>query len=450
MIDRRRFIGAMGAGSLVAMFPFPALAAAPRVVVVGGGMAGATVAKYLRLWSGKTIDVTLVTPATTYTSNIMSNLVITGQVAYKALNFTYANLSRTYGVKVVTGTVSAVNGFGSNAGGTVTVLNGPTRTQLSCERVIIAPGVQFDPVPLSENAALAAPVLHAWQAGQQTLDLQKLLAGMPNGGTFLMSIPAKPYRCPPGPYERACVVADYLKRNKPGAKIIVLDANPGIVAEPTNFGNAFQSYFAAGVLEYWPSTAVVSASNASIPGSGQSVTVNVAGSGPMMPAGLSGLRTLVGNVVNLIPAHRAPQIASLAGVVPAGSRFAPVDVLNYESTLVGKIHIIGDAADTTLPKAGHVGNQEAKICAAAIINAFRNRQPDPAPTANSACYSPIDNKRASWLTVVYQYDPVTKKMVAWDGVLNQPGAPTEAASPSTGNFSKMSTWYKVLMSDSFA
>lgn len=424
-------------------------------------MAGATAAKFLRLWSGKTIDVTLVAPSTTYVSNIMSNLVVTGQVVASTLNFNYDKLRSLHGVKVVTGTVTALSGFGG-AAGVVRVVNGPTTTDLACDRVVLAPGIEMDQVPLTGGApGSEAPVLHAWQAGQQTLDLQKLLLGMGGGRTFVMTIPAKPYRCPPGPYERACVVADYLKRNKPGAKVIVLDANTGIVAEPENFGRAFQDYNLAGVLEYWPNTTVVSATAGTSPGRGQALTVDVgASSGLLMPAGVagSGARVIVADVANVIPAHRAPKVVRDAGLVPAGARYAPVNPLSFESTLRPGVHVIGDASDTTLPKAGHVGNQAAKICAAAIVNAFRNLPPDPAPTANSACFSPIDSTRASWLTAVYQYNPATGRMAIYDdmagGFAGGPGGTatpaTEASAPSTKNFSMMNTWFKVLMSDSFA
>ncbi|MGJ0507827.1 MAG: FAD-dependent oxidoreductase [Methylocystis sp.] len=451
MIKRRDFIGGLGVGAAATMIPASGSAATNRVVVIGGGMAGAAVAKYLRLWSNKTILVTLVAPATTYVSNIMSNLVLTGQNAYSTLNFDYAKLKSNYGIVVETATALEIAGFGANATGTVKLSNGKT---LTCERVVLAPGIKMDPIPLTGSPATAAPVLHAWQAGQQTLDLQRLLLNMPTNGVYVMSIPPKPYRCPPGPYERACVVADYLRRNKPGAKIVVLDANPGIVAEPVNFGNAFKTYIDAGVLQYVSSTSVVSVSAGAGPGDRQFVTTN------------NSATPLFGDVVNIIPPHRAPDIVSNTGLVPPGGAFAPVDVRSYESTIAGKskIHVLGDASDTSLPKAGHVANQEAKICAAAIIAQFAGATPSPAPTANSACFSPIDSTQASWLTAVYQYSetqnasgavtalPANKRMVIWNGTgaIGDVQPATEADAPSTKNFGQMTKWYGVLMSDTFA
>ncbi len=443
-------------------------AVTPRVVVVGGGMAGATIAKYLRLWSNKTIAVTLVVPSTTYTSNIMSNLVITGQYPYTSLLQNYSQLQSTYGVVLENASATTISGFGANATGTVTLSNGKT---LTCERVVLAPGIQMDTVPLTgSNPIVPAPILHAWQAGQQTLDLKSLLANMTAGRDFIMSIPPKPYRCPPGPYERACVIADYLQRNKVGSKIYVLDGNPSIVAEPVNFGNAFQAYTNAGVLRYIPSAVVKSVSAGMAAGKEQTVTYAFTND-------LNTTYSLSGAVVNIIPPHKAPDLLVNAGLVPANSRFAPVDVRTFESTQIGKIHVIGDASDTSLPKAGHVGNQEAKICAAAIIALFKNATPAQKPTANSACFSPINSTQASWLTAIYQYSevqknldgtttlPVNKRMVIWNGAPSSDpainwnpntigdtkyAAATEASAPSTGNFSQMTKWYGVLMSDTFA
>lgn len=426
-------------------------------------MAGVTLAKYLRLWSGKTVDVTLVTPSASYISNIMSNLVVTGQMAYSTLQFNYTKLASNYGVKVVNASVTGVSGYGDQSTGQVTLSTGAT---LTSERLVLAPGISMDEMAVTGEGT-TTPVLHAWQAGTQTTDLQKLLAGMPRGGRLILTIPPKPYRCPPGPYERACVIADYFLRNNTGSKIIVLDANDNFTAEPVNFGNAFRNYFNKGALEYWPSSKVLSVTRSATPGLNQTITYDTSSSVnaigfPDIGTGL----TLFGHVVNIIAPHRAPAVARIARVLPASAsdptgfaRFAPVDVLNFESTLIKGIHVIGDASDTSLPKAGHVANQEAKICANAIINVFKGRPVEPMPTANSACFSPISSTQASWLTAVYQYKTVdagnnplavNKRFVIWDGVANQYAAgATEASAPSTGNFSKMGGWYKVLMAESF-
>ncbi len=437
MINRRSFVGTLGSASLAALWPLSASSATVgRVVVVGGGMAGAAVAKYLRMWSGNAVAVTLVEQESRYTSNIMSNLVVTSQMSMSSLYFGYGTLVKKYGIKQVTGRVVGIEPGGLGGTWKVTISTGAGLSTEFCERVVLAPGVQFDAVPETGNPAVPATILHAWQAGPQTEQLRQQLAAMKPGQTFVMTIPPKPYRCPPGPYERACVVADYLKRNKPGSKVLVFDANSGITAEAENFGYAFNTLYGSGILEYHPSMRVASVDSAM-----RTVTLLDSGNIPY---------TVKADVLNVIPPHRAGAIVQTAGLANATTvPFAAVDVRSFESTQTPGIHVIGDSSKTTLPKAGHVGNQGGKICADAIIKAFNFQAPDPAPTANSACFSPVSSTLASWLTAVYQYDPVTGTMVIRDQVTGSTAA-TEAKSPSTDNFGKMGTWYKTLMSDTFA
>lgn len=437
MLSRRHLLTAAGAGVLSStMFPaFGLTVPNKKVVVIGGGMAGATVAKYLRLWSNKKVDVTIVEPSSAYVSNIMSNLVVTGQYQASSLNYTWTKLASTYGIKVVKGTVTGV--VASGAGWQVTVSG--QAAPLACDRVVVAPGISFDPV--LDNIGQATPVLHAWHAGPQTTQLRDLLAALPPTGTFVMSIPPAPYRCPPGPYERACVIADYLKRNKPSARIVVLDANPDVMAEPANFKNAFSTLYNNN-LTYLPGRKVKHLTNGVNPFSG-TVTVDVVGTGFTEAYG--------GELLNIIPTQRAGTIAQTMGLCDA-TGFAPVNGASFESTFKPGIHVIGDAAKTALPKAGHVGNQGAKICADAILRLFGNQQPYATPVANSACFSPLSSTVASWLTVVYQYEQqsdLSWKYVARDQISAQVGA-TEAASATTSNFKKMGTWYKTLMTETFS
>ncbi|MFZ2988111.1 FAD-dependent oxidoreductase [Ideonella sp.] len=454
MFNRRHFLDTLGAGSLMAMTPLSLQAApvAKRVVVVGGGMAGAAVAKYLRVWSGKTVEVTLVEASTQYTSNIMSNLVVTGQYPPSILAYSYANLVKNHGIKRVTGTVTQVEPGGSAGAWKVTIVKGTTTTIKYCERVVLAPGVQFDAVQSTADATVAAPILHAWQAGPQTTQLRDHLAAMPATGTFVMTIPKAPYRCPPGPYERACVVADYLKRNKPGAQVVVLDANPDISAEKENFSHAFTTLYASN-LSYRPGRVVKSVEAVAGRPEGtvtvDIVVVDAAGNTVVM-----GSETFSAQLLNVIPPHRAGAIVQTLGLADA-TGYAPVDGRSFESTVPGKagIHVIGDSSKTALPKAGHVANQGSKICADAILRAFKSQPPYPTPTANSACFSPVSNTLASWLTAVYQYrqDPTTGawKYMAMDQVSGTTGA-TEAQSATAEQFSKMNTWYKSLMTETYS
>ena len=245
------------------------------------------------------------------------------------------------------------------------------------------------------------------------------------GGVFVMTIPKTPYRCPPGPYERACMVADYLKTRKAGAKVIVLDANASIAAEPATFETAF-NFTHAGVIEYHSGVTINS-----IDPSTQTLDTS---------AGL-----IRGDVLNPIPPQRAGTIVSnTAGLANVNGRWAGVDVRSYESTALAGIHIIGDANGSTQPKAGHIANAEAKVCADAILRILAGGSPDPEPVTNSACYSPITASTASWLTVVFGYDSATGTMKA------VPGAAGEASSATRDNYDDMFVWFNNLMGDTFA
>jgi NADPH-dependent 2,4-dienoyl-CoA reductase/sulfur reductase-like enzyme len=387
-----------------------------NVVVIGGGMAGATVAKYLRLWGGTGVKVTLVERDPFYTSSIMSNLVLSGQRNVSSLQFSYGFLASRYGVTVKQDEVVAIDPVGRK----ITLASG---SRLSYDRLIVAPGIDFDVVPGLETADAQKRVPHAWKAGSQTTDLRNMITAMPNGGVFAMTIPAAPYRCPPGPYERACVVADWLKKNRPGSKVLVLDANPGITAEVNTFTTAFTSTH-KGIIEYHPNVDVNSVN-------ANSLTISTS-------AGNTGV-----NVLNVIPPHRAGKVLTNNGLADLSGKWTSVDVHSYEAIHAPGVHVIGDAAATGQPKAGHVANQEAKVCADAVIRLLSGRSVDPAPITNSACYSPITADTASWLTAVYSFNPTTGLM----GIV--PGASGEGHATQE-NFQDMSKWFSTLMSDSFA
>lgn len=383
-----------------------------RVIVIGGGMAGTTVAKYLRLW-GDGIAVTLIERDGSYVSNIMSSLVLSGQRTLSSLTYNYSKLTSAYGVTVIKSDIKEID----TAGVRVKLADG---TILTADRIVIAPGIDFDEVP---GLGTSDRMPHAWKAGAQTTLLANQLKAMTDGSTFALTIPKAPYRCPPGPYERACLVADWLKKNKPKSKVIVLDANAGIQAEKLVFEAAFKMHN----IEYTPNAEVQSVDPAKMD---LSTTM-----GPYTGLG----------VVNMIPRQKAGALIASAGLNNSvDGRFATVNHLTYESTKAPKIHIIGDASDTTQPKAGHIANQEAKVCADAIVRSLANLQPDPAPVTNSACYSTITMSQASWLTAVYQYDTATSKMkVAGPGVV-------AADTWNSENFKDMNTWFNALMADSFA
>lgn len=412
-----------------------------KVIVVGGGMAGVTAAKYLRLWGGSGLTVTLIEPEASYTSNIMSNLVVHGSRNLSTLSYAYTNLLSNYGIAIKRASVTRLDPVARN----VQLSDG---SQLSYDRIVLAPGVEFENAYGLTSSDYDTRTPHAWRAGSQTQLLRDQLAAMPAGGTFVMTIPKAPYRCPPGPYERACLVADYLKTAKgAGSKVIVLDENPFVQAERENFELAFNTLY-AGVIDYRPNV-----TNLVI--NPLTKTISYTGSA----------QTITADVINPIPPHRATGSGNNGWLAAAGlangtgGRWAAVDVLSYESSAVPLVHVIGDAAQCGLPKAGHVANQEAKICADAIINKLINPGwvADPNQVvANSACYSPITGSTASWLTAVYQYDAATKSMKVASMVNGQNGftgtgaSAIEAASYSAENFSQMNKWFSSLMQDSFA
>jgi len=395
-------------------------------------MAGVTVAKYLRLWGGN-ISVTLIERESNYVSNIMSSLVLSGQRTMASLTYNYSKLTSKYGVTVIKGEITEIDTTPNNL---QVKVNGAF---LKADRIVIAPGIDFDDVP---GLGTSTRMPHAWKAGPQTSSLASQLASLVPGQNVILTIPKAPYRCPPGPYERACLIGDWLKVKKPGSKLTVLDANADILVEADNFRKAFAMHdityvSKAGILNVVPAdTGVMTVTTNEPTSDGRNVTNHEA------------------HVVNLIPSQKAGKLVYDANLNLLADgvtrvRFAPVDVLTYESTIKPNIYVIGDAADTGQPKAGHIANQEAKVCADAIVRAFAGLQPDPAPVTNSACYSTITMTQASWLTAVYQYkyDATLGK-----GVMTLATPPGVAASAgwSKDNFSEMNTWFNALMADSFA
>lgn len=424
--SRRRFLKLAGASAaLAAAGPtiLRAQSATPkgRVVVVGGGFGGATIAKYLRLWGGNSAAVTLVDANPKHVSCILSNMVLDGSLGLSQITFDYTKLQQKYGVAFVQGKATSVN----TTNRLLKLASGKT---LGYDHLVLAPGIDFKPIPgLDFNK-----VPHAWQAGPQTTllkqQLQQLVAGTVTGD-FVITVPPSPFRCPIGPYERACLVADYLRRNhRSGSKVVVLDANPGIVAEVATFTKAFNETF-AGMIDYRPSVQVLA-----VDSNRRVVTTNAG--------------DFAAGVLNVIPAHQAGAIVRNTGLTtPAAANWgAPVNSLNYESALLPNsgIHIIGDSQGTALSKGGHVANGEAKVCADAILRALDGIGPDQAPTVGAACFNPVTAGTGSWLSTLFTYDPVTKRMVK----VVPPGT-VEAPAATRDNFEKIFEWSANLFADTF-
>lgn len=413
--SRRSFLKTLAGATTIASFPtiLKAENSGARVVVVGGGFAGATAAKYLKYWAPK-LNVTLVEPNANYQSPILSNLVINGQQSLNSITFNYNTLGQKYGVNIVQDWVQGIDNMTKN----IELGSGGT---LEYDRLIVAPGISFNAV----NGLDFDKIPHAWKSGSQLLLLKQQLDAMPTGGTFVMTIPKGPYRCPPGPYERACLVADYLRTQKPGSKVIVLDANPDIIAEKEAFNYAFTTTY-KDIIEYHTDVTL------------ESVDSN-------RRIAITDMGDFDADVLNVIPSQSAGSIITSSNLAnhPSG-KWADVNPLSYESTAVSDIHIIGDSQGTGQPKAGHIANAEAKVCADAVIRLLSGNQPYANPMTNSACYSPISTDTASWATVVFSYDSTSKLMKPVQG---SSGAAHRADRES---YNDMFDWAGNLFADTFA
>ncbi|KQU25833.1 cytochrome C [Methylobacterium sp. Leaf94] len=337
----------------------PALAqAAPKVVVIGGGFGGATAARALH---GGGLDVTLVEVNSTYVSCPFSNEVIAGLQPMAAQRFGYEGLARA-GIRVVH---AAATGIDADAR-RVTLADGTARPY---DRLVLSPGIdlRFDAIP-GYDAAAAERMPHAWKAGEQTLLLARQLAAMPEGGTVVLAVPGNPYRCPPGPYERASLIAHVLKTTKPRAKLILLDAKDTF-SKQRLFQSGWKALYPT-QLEYVP-----------LAEGGQVTAVD-----PDAMIVHTDFSDYKADVACIIPPQRAGRIAAVAGVADR-SGWCPIDPVTFESRLVPGIHVIGDAAIAgAMPKSAFSANAQAKVCADAVIDLLAGRAPET-PKLINTCYS---------------------------------------------------------------
>lgn len=406
-MKRREFIAALGAAT--SFLSLPVLAAAParrKVVVIGAGYGGATAARYLRLWSNGGIEVTLVEPNASFISCPLSNLVLGGSKQLGDLTLGYESLARRHGIRLVRDRAQAID-----AGKRVVRL--ASGKELAYDRLVLSPGVDFlfDSLPGLKTPEARETVLHAWKAGAQTLALRRRLEAMEDGGSFVMSIPPAPYRCPPGPYERACQVAHYFSRAKPKSKVIVLDGNEDVVSKGALFKRVWAERY-KDMIDYRPSfrAADVDAKTHTV--------VSELGD------------EVQGKVLNVIPPQSAAAIAVQAGLANANRRWCAVDFLTFESTQEKNIHVLGDAIQTAplMPKSAHMANQHAKICAAAIVDLFAGRAPQQKPMLTNTCYSYVSDKDVIHVTSVHAYDAGRKTLIAVPGA----GGVSSAASELEG------------------
>jgi sulfide dehydrogenase [flavocytochrome c] flavoprotein subunit len=348
-----------------------------RVVVIGGGWGGSTAARYIRI-ADPSIEVVLLEPNREFVSCPFSNLVLSGQRTIESLTLSYGGL-RARGVKIIHETATAVEPD------TKRVRIGPG--YLGYDRLVVSPGVDFQWEQVEGLTAARDTVLHAWKAGPQTVQLAAQIQSMRDGGVFVLTVPPVAYRCPPGPYERICQVAWYLKQNKPKSKVIVLDANQNIVSKTALFRAAWQAY---PNIDYRASQKVIGVDTSTREVRTEFDRVKY-------------------DVLNLIPPQRAGTIAVQADLVGADKRWCEVDHVTYESVKQKGVHVIGDATiGLPVPKSGNVANNMGKAAALSIVSLL-NGQAVPLMPPGNTCYSWVSDREA--IAVVNSYKIENGKVV---------------------------------------
>jgi sulfite dehydrogenase len=413
---RRDFLKFSASAAALAGIGCASVPSKARVVVVGGGFGGATAAKYIRLWD-PSIDVVLIERESRFTSCPISNLVLAGYASMQDISHGYEGL-RQHGVQVVQDEVTAVDASRK----TVSLARGG---DISYERLVVSPGIDFmyGEIQGYEAAMQSGRVLHAWKAGPQTEALRRQLVEMRDGGVVVLSIPLAPYRCPPGPYERASMIAAYLKQAKPRSKLLVLDANPDVTSKGGLFKAAWKDLY-AGILEYR--------------GNAKAVGVNAATGTVRLE-----VEDVRGDVLNVVPPHGAGEIARRAGLITTNNRWCDVDWRSMESKKVPGIHVLGDATLSApgMPKSGSMANNHAKIAAAAIIQMLNGRAPGD-PKILNTCYSFVSQKEAIRVSSVHEWNAGQGTLVAVKGS----GGVSSARSEAEGTFAW--NWARTIWADS--
>ena len=374
-----------------------------RVLVVGGGYGGATAAKYVRLFSDQKIDVVLIEPNDAFVSCPISNLVLGGSKTLADVTTPYTSLARNHGVRVIKDMVASIDPVKKVA----VLASGPT---IAYDKLILSPGIDlmWDSIAGLRAANAEGRILQAWKAGPETVALRRQLEAMPDGGTYAMTVPLAPYRCPPGPYERACQVASYFKAAKPKSKVLILDANPDVTSKGPLFKKVWAEQY-PGMVEFrgqHNATAVDARTN--------TVKFEVQDD-------------VKADVLNVLPTMRAGAIAVQTGLANANARWCNVNYLNFESTAAKDIHVLGDSIQLAplMPKSGHMANSHAKVAAAAIVAELAGWEINPAPMLTNTCYSFVDAKNVIHVASVHEYVAAEKtfKTVAGSGGVS--AAPSE-------------------------
>ncbi len=424
-ITRRSFskmAGALGATAAMSLAGYPRMAAAasPRVVVVGGGFGGATLARYLHGFDSN-IKMTLIEQSKSFVTCPFSNTVIAGMNKIDRVTHGYDGL-RGLGIDVVHDTATGID----PAKKTVSLKGGGT---LGYDRLVLSPGIAFkwDAIEgYDEKASGSLP--HAWKAGPQTLLLRKQLEAMPDGGVFIISPPVNPFRCPPGPAERVSLVASYFKTHKPRSKILVLDPKEKF---------SKQGLFTEGWKQLYP---------------GMIDYMNLSNDGRVLRVDAKGMTLHTdfaehkGDVINFIPPQKAGAIAETAGLTN-DSGWCPVDQRTFESTVHKGIHVIGDTSIASpMPKSGFAANTQAKVCAAALAAMLKGEDPGTPKFVNT-CYSLVAPDYGISVAMVYGFDKGKIVKIKGSGGLSPSGAPA-AVRKREADYAR--GWYDSITREMFA
>lgn len=423
-LTRRHFVQMLGTvGATSSILGWPTLgragAAGGRVVIVGGGFGGASCARYLKRLAPD-LAVTLIEPNTKFITCPFSNAVLGGLYDLDFITRDYTALRTTHGVNIVHGTAAAID----QSVRTVTLADGST---LPYDRLVVSPGIDihWGAIEGYDEAASAA-IPHAWKAGEQTLLLRRQLEAMPDGGVVLISAPRDPFRCPPGPYERASLIAHYLKQAKPRSKILIYDAKENFSKQPL-FEQGWQALY-PGMIEW-----IRESEGGAIEGVDvANMTVHPTFGEPQKA-----------DVINLIPPQKAGAIAIEAGLANEGG-WCQVNQRTFESLAHPDIHVIGDAAIANpMPKSGFAASSQGKVCATAIVAALSGQEM-PEPSYVNTCYSLIGPKYGISIAAVYRMGDSGIMAVEGAGGVSPADAP-ESFRHDEARFAV--GWYQSITSD---
>lgn len=393
--------------------------AAARLVIVGAGFGGATLAKYLRILSQNRMHVTLIEAQKTFISSPMSNLILGGYATLADIEFSYDPLRKHHGIEWISDWATEID-FSNKR------IHCLQQKNIAYDKLILAPGMKMltQEIEGLQEARDHQQIFQAWSAEREIEQLRAQIVGMQNGQTFVLSIPESPFKCPPGPYERASQVASYFKKNKPQCKVLVLDANQDVLSNSASFKRHWAEHYSS-IIDYRPQHMVTSVD------------------ADKKTIGFEIQDDLSFDVANILPPMRAADIAYQNGLTNINNKWCGVDFSNFQSQKANDVHLIGDAIQGAplMPKSAHMANAQAKILAATLIAELSDWPADPSPYLTNTCYSFLDDRQAVHIASVHQYDTQEKtyKVV--------PQSSGVSLKPSEREAQEAHSWAKHIWSD---